>query len=489
MSITVSDFLTAMKRTLKDDPTLSNATLSGEISNFKAHQSGHFYFSIKDSNASISCVMFRSSAIKVPFRPKDGDHISLTGSVDIYEGRGQLQLNVTHMSLDGAGALYLEFEKLKKHYHSLGYFNEDHKKDIPLYPFSIAVISGKDSAAHADITRTLKERWPQAIVYDLFAYVQGQQAAPSIIEAIHHAHELAVETIILARGGGSIEDLWAFNEPNVVESIYQSTIPIITGVGHEVDVTLSDYVSDYRAATPTAAAVKAVPLATEIEHKIRSQMNQMYVSIRTNFKQRVHLLATTQTTRVFSNPYYLIEKRQQTLDYQNMALERRTEIFRRMSKHIDRNVELLNQRLLLALRDQTSSIEQLKYHLIESTQRKLHMQDMQSSHYKAYFDNESRHILAKSAQNTEFVRRVSSQNLRQLRRLVSLNQLRFEGIIKTLDQQSPLAKMQRGFAFVSHNQEPIKSAKAVHIDDKLELRFSDGIVYTKVEKKEIIDDE
>jgi len=242
------------------DIHLKDVYLEGEISNFKRHSRGHFYFTLKDKNSAIGAMMFYNDAKNVLFEPKDGMNVLVKGNVSVYEPSGTYSITCYQMEQKGIGSLYLAYEKLKKELDEAGYFRPEHKKEIPLFPKAIAIITSPTGAAVRDCINTITRRYPLAKIYVYPTLVQGEEAKYSIVKNIKQANsDKLVDVIILGRGGGSIEDLWAFNEKIVIDEIYNSELPIISGVGHETDTTLSDYVADKRAATPTAAAELATP--------------------------------------------------------------------------------------------------------------------------------------------------------------------------------------------------------------------------------------
>ena len=251
------------------DKHLQNVLLQGEISNFKHHSKGHFYFTLKDDNSQISCMMFSSQASKVLFDPKDGMKVFIKGRVRVYISSGTYQIYVSEMRSDGIGDLYLKYEQLKKELAEEGFFDENHKKQIKEIPSVIGVVTSPTGAAIRDIINTIKRRYPFCMVILYPALVQGIEAKDDIARQIKHANDDGIcDTLIVGRGGGSIEDLWAFNERIVAEAIYNSKIPIISAVGHEIDFTIADFVADKRAATPTAGAEIATPSITELKDKI-----------------------------------------------------------------------------------------------------------------------------------------------------------------------------------------------------------------------------
>ena len=243
-----------MKNKIDADAFLQGILIQGEISNFNRHFSGHWYFTLKDERSRISCVMFASNASKNAFVPTNGMKVFVKGSLSVFETSGQYQVYVSKITEDGIGDLYYQFELLKKKLADEGLFDEKYKKPIPKYPMKIGVVSGADTAALHDIRTTIARRWPIAEICEFHSLVQGEQAKYELVQALQEADVAGCDVIIVARGGGSIEDLWAFNEEMVARCIFACKTPIITGVGHEIDTTIVDFVSDRRAPTPTGAA-------------------------------------------------------------------------------------------------------------------------------------------------------------------------------------------------------------------------------------------
>ena len=242
------------------DPLLSQVAVRGEISNYKCYPSGHHYFTLKDQESALKCVMFKGNAFSLRFRPESGMKVIALGRISVYPRDGQDQLYVSSMALDGIGDLYAAFEELKKKLAGKGLFAPEHKKPIPQYPRTIGVVTSSAGAAVHDILRILRKRYPLCAVRLLPVRVQGAEAPEEIAEAIRYANRFRLaDLLIVGRGGGSIEDLWAFNDERVAYAIYESEIPIISAVGHEPDVTIADYVADLRAATPSNGAELAVP--------------------------------------------------------------------------------------------------------------------------------------------------------------------------------------------------------------------------------------
>ena len=268
------------------DVHLANVLLEGEISNFKKHSRGHFYFTLKDENAQISAMMFYNDAKKVNFIPKEGTKVLVKGNVEVYEPSGMYSIKVYAMEPTGIGNLYLAYEKLKKELEEKGYFAASHKKPIPLYPKAIGVITSPTGAAVRDCINTIKRRYPLAKIYVYPTLVQGEDSKFDIVKNIKLANRQKLcDTLIVGRGGGSIEDLWAFNEKMVADAIYESDLPIISAVGHETDFTIADFVADKRAATPTAAAELATPNIEVLKESIKIYEKRIIEDINFILKQ------------------------------------------------------------------------------------------------------------------------------------------------------------------------------------------------------------
>lgn len=312
--LTVSRINHYIKYKLDNDQNLQKVYLKGEISNFKNHTSGHFYFTLKDENSRILAVMFRSAASKVNFTPADGMNVLVTGRISCYEANGNYQIYVEEMLEDGVGNLYVEFEKLKKKLGERGYFDEKYKKPIPKFPKRIGVITASTGAAIRDIITTINRRYRLAEIILIPTLVQGERAGEDIVCSLSKAKDLDLDVIILGRGGGSIEDLWAFNEEIVATAIFNSTIPIISAVGHEIDFTISDFVSDLRAPTPTAAAELAVPNTIDLINNINQIKTRLSKSILNKLELNKNKLNALLNSYILKNPKGLYEIKMQKLD-------------------------------------------------------------------------------------------------------------------------------------------------------------------------------
>lgn len=322
MVLTVTALTRYIKSLIEGDEHLNSVTLEGEISNFTNHRStGHFYFSLKDEAAVIQAVMFRSSAEHVNFVPQNGMKVIVKGRISLYEKSGQYQIYVTQMLPSGLGDLHIAFEKLKKKLFEEGLFDKEHKLPIPRYPENIGVITSKTGAALQDILTVLKRRYPIATVFVYPALVQGTDAADSIIKALDYFEtERNVDVIIMGRGGGSIEDLWAFNEEKLARKIYSLTIPIISAVGHEIDVTISDYVADLRAPTPSAGAEIVAPDVFKLKDRLENASVKMKSAIRSKCEKQRSRLDKLMSRRALSEPQSVFDRKRQLLDSTAMRL-------------------------------------------------------------------------------------------------------------------------------------------------------------------------
>ena len=322
--ITVTTLNKYLKNKFDTDPNIQTLFLKGEISNFKGHTRGHLYFTLKDEGSRINAVMFQSNSSKLKFVPKDGMKVLVVGRVSIYEPNGGYQIYINEMEEDGLGNLYLKFEELKKKLSNEGLFLESHKKPIPKFPQKIGIITAPTGAAIKDILSTIKRRFPITETILFPSLVQGELAASNIVKQIEIADKYGLDLLIVGRGGGSIEDLWSFNEEIVARAIYNANTPIISAVGHEIDFTIADFVSDLRAPTPTGAAEMAVPNIIDVNNFI----NQLNIRLNKNIKniidKNLNIIETLKTSYVLSNPLATFELKEQKLD--NMINEINTTI-------------------------------------------------------------------------------------------------------------------------------------------------------------------
>ena len=318
--LTVSQLTKYIKYKLDNDVNLREVYLKGEISNFKAHTRGHFYFTIKDEGSRINAVMFASSASKVKFTPEDGMKILVTGRISVYEATGGYQIYVNEMMEDGVGNLYVAFEQLKKKLASEGLFDDRYKKPIPKIPERVGVITAPTGAAIRDIISTINRRFPLTEVILLPSLVQGEGAKEDIVRQIKRAEDYNLDVLIVGRGGGSIEDLWAFNEEIVARAIFDCPIPVISAVGHEIDFTIADFVADLRAPTPTGAAEIAVPNKADVINYINQLSLRSRKAIGNILELKKKRLDNIKSNYILNNPLDLYSAKIQKLDYLTESL-------------------------------------------------------------------------------------------------------------------------------------------------------------------------
>ncbi len=325
--LTVTQLNTYTRNLLEQDANLSHVFVVGEISNFTNHyRSGHWYLSLKDENAVISAVMFRSAVAGVRFAPQNGMRVICRGRVSLYDRDGRYQFYIEEMQPDGLGALNLAFEQTKEKLAKLGLFDEEHKKPIPPFPQTVAVVTSPTGAAVQDILNILSRRYPVARVLMCPVQVQGETAAPQLTEAVNTLSlRDDVDVIIIGRGGGSLEDLWAFNSEELAFAIYNCPIPVISAVGHETDFTISDFVADLRAPTPSAAAELAVPLLSDLQATMAGVRAQMKFCLQRRLEEETNRVARLARSPKLTNPMTILDPYIQRLDHIQQGLERVTE--------------------------------------------------------------------------------------------------------------------------------------------------------------------
>ena len=339
--LTVTQINKYIKYKMDNDSNLNVVYLKGEISNFKNHSSGHLYFTIKDESSRILAVMFRNNAQKINFKPVDGSKVLVVGRISCYEASGNYQIYVEEMLEDGVGNLYLEFERLKKKLGEKGYFDDCYKKQIPKFPKKIGIITAPTGAAIRDIITTINRRYKLVELFIFPSLVQGENAKEDIVKNIELANTYDLDVIILGRGGGSIEDLWAFNEEIVADAVVKSEIPIISAVGHEIDFTISDFVSDLRAPTPTAAAELAVPNTIDLINYIKQLEIRSNKSVLNLLDINKNKITSLLNSYVLKNPRNMYEVKAQKLD--NLVDKLNLLIKRNLNDNNNKFINILNK--------------------------------------------------------------------------------------------------------------------------------------------------
>jgi exodeoxyribonuclease VII large subunit len=422
-----------IKNLLENDDTLREVWVRGEISNFKHHSRGHMYFTLKDANARIFAVMFQSFNRFLRFAPKDGLKVIVRGEVSLYERDGQYQLYVKEMQPDGLGNLYLAFEQLKQRLEQEGLFNPIHKKRLPTFPKKIAVITSPTGAAIRDIITTIRRRFPLVQLLVVPVLVQGEQAPLSIVRGLSLANQLDdIDLIILGRGGGSIEELWAFNDERVARSIFASNIPIISAVGHETDFTIADFVADVRAATPTGAAELAVPHIREIREMLQSLRIRLNSSLNHMVLTRKQQVANLKRSPYLKKPLDYIKQYEQRLDHLTDLLKRFPKIY---PQQMMKQVSHLQKRL-------------------------------QQTNFASTIRNEREKIAG-------LQRRLNHLN----RKLMEEKKTRLGYLLHQLDALSPIAVLKRGYTLTfNKDQQVITSIQQLAPGDFISVQFFDGTV-------------
>ncbi|UQS81626.1 exodeoxyribonuclease VII large subunit [Bombilactobacillus folatiphilus] len=427
--LTVSALTKYLKRKFDLDPYLNRRVyLTGEISNFRLRPR-HQYFSLKDEHAKISAIMFQSAFQKLKFRPEEGMKVLVCGRVSIYEPSGQYQIYIDQMEPNGIGALYQAFEQLKKKLQAEGVFDLP-KRDIPQFPKRIAVITSPSGAVIRDIITTVQRRYPIVQLVLFPAQVQGVQAADSLVNCLKQVNQQGnFDTIIIGRGGGSIEDLWPFNEEKVARAIVASQIPVISSVGHETDTTIADYVADLRAPTPTAAAELATPVLDEVISGLQQLRLILYKATKSILDHKQQLLLNCQQSYLFQNPQTLYQEYLQQVD--------------QLTNNLDNVV--VNQ-----LKDQAQELSLLKQNLVYQKPQ-LTFQDQQ---------------LADLGERL----RIYYQNV------ILQNQQQVQHLMNTLDDLSPLKTLRRGYGVVKKQQQLVSSVRMVQPRDQIQIQVADGVI-------------
>lgn len=429
--LTVTALTRYLKRKFDTDPHLQEVWIKGELSNFKWHSRGHMYFTLKDENTRIQGVMFAGDNRYIKFKPEDGMKVLIRGEITVYEAYGQYQIYAKEMQPDGIGNLFLAFEELKKRLELEGLFAGEKKKRIPKFPEHIGVITSPTGAAIRDILTTLKRRYPIARVTILPVLVQGEQAAASISKAIKQANVIGgFNCLIVGRGGGSIEDLWPFNEEIVARAIFESVIPIISAVGHETDFTIADFVADLRAPTPTGAAELAVPHIEELLERLAITKVRIIRAMNESLAARKKNLQHLQKSYAFRYPRQLVNQKEQELD----------RLLEKLTKEMVRKLSIKKDKFI-----------QMKARLRKS------------------------HPAAQASRENERLERLIRGLERAAMKRMNEKRLQLSNTVTTLNALNPLKVMERGYSLVYNDkQKLIKSIDQVGPGETIKVRLTDG---------------
>ena len=431
--VTVSALTKYIKYKFDKDPHLGRVYITGEISNFRLRPT-HQYFSLKDENAIISATMFQSAFKKIQFRPEEGMKVLVIGKVSVFEKSGQYQINIEHMEPDGVGALYLAYEQLKKKLEAEGLFSLP-KKPIPQFPKKIAILTSESGAVIQDIQTTVARRFPivQLVLYP--TVVQGVHAVNSILKNLDLVEQEDYDVVIIGRGGGSIEDLWAFNEEPVVRRVAELSIPVISSVGHETDTTLIDFVSDMRAATPTAAAEIATPVLMEIHQQLRNLQTRLEQALSRQLQIKRERMQALANASIFQNPERIYQVYQQRVDQLEMRLQ-----------------QMMQQ-----------SVQHKRQQLVKNQ----HRLELGSPSRRVETEKQALQYLAKRLEQAQG-------------QLMKDKKQQFQRVIQQLDLLSPLKIMNRGYGILQQEETIIKSVDQLEVNQELTIQLVDGTVRSKV---------
>jgi exodeoxyribonuclease VII large subunit len=436
---TVSDLNRIIKTRLESDPVLAQCHVTGEISNFKHHSSGHMYFTLKDEQSRVRAVMFAGRNRRLRFRPEDGMRVVCIGNIGVFDRDGAYQLYIDDMQPDGIGALYVQFEQLRNRLQAEGLFAEHKKRPLPAYPTRIGVVTSATGAVIRDIYTTLERRFPLAKLILAPALVQGPGAAETIVRGLRRLAALRepVDVIIVGRGGGSLEELWPFNEEMVARAVAASPVPVVSAVGHETDVTICDFVADVRAATPTAAAELVAPHRQDIAYQLSQALSRSFGAIRHRVTTRQELLKSLRERPVLRQPARIVQVHRQTIDY----------IEGRLRDAMMRPLRAAERRL-------------------GDAERSLAGIDLHKSLVARRFQTEA---LARSS-------------IDSTRRIIERQSHRLDRQIGMLEAMNPLAVLRRGYSVVydESEQKILSSTKDLPVGTPIRLRVADGLVSAKV---------
>lgn len=460
--------------------------VEGEVSNFRAAQSGHFYFTLKDEKAQIRCVCFRDQVRGLRFRPEDGLKVTVRGGVSVYEARGEYQIYVSHVEPVGLGALQLAFEQLKKKLEEEGLFDAERKKPLPAMPRRIGIVSSPQGAAFRDIVRVLRRRFPNLHVTLLPVKVQGDGAAEEIARAIRHFNRTKmVDVMIVARGGGSLEDLWAFNEEIVARAIAASEIAVITGVGHETDTTIADFAADVRAPTPSAAAEIVVRTRAEFEKNIRDCMRELVQHMRYFFSERRHAVRDLATDRAFRRPGEIVRRQHQRVD----------ELSASLAKDLRRRIEAVRRRVHVASTQMALSDLPGRVRALQARVERRHgelgaalgraLVGRRRRYAAAQLKLASVNWRARVGQLRRRLDRRSSELEAHARRYFGGTRRKLEAATLRLEERSPFQLLERGYAIAyDAGGRVLRSSRQVREGEEITVRLSRGRIAAAVRSKE-----
>ena len=457
-NFSVSQINSYLKKKFNMDPKLKNIQVKGELSNYKSYANGHDYFTLKDENSQIKGVLYKGRKRNLEFEPKNGMKVIIKGSIEVYEKNGYYQLKANTIKKDGIGDLYIAFEKLKKKLQSEGLFDEEYKKEIPKYPKRIGVITAKTGAAIKDIITTINRRYPQCEIYVFSTLVQGDFAAPQIVSQLKKSQKYDLDTIIIGRGGGSIEDLWPFNEEIVAREIFDCKIPIISAVGHETDFTISDFAADLRAPTPTAAAELAVPQTDELNNRIYQISKRLTKIIENKISNNKERLDNICKKQIIKNPESIYDIKQMHLDQLINNLD-----------HSSKDIITKNKSKLQLL--ENNAVLKNPKNIYEN--KKTHLNNLIKN-----LNYSSKNIITENKNKLEIIK--SSKILKNPNDIKNKKEERLIVNVDKLSILNPLLTLKRGYSIAKSKDKVIKSVKDVESGDEVDIKVDDGTINTKV---------
>ncbi len=457
-NFSVSQINSYLKKKFNMDPKLKNIQIKGELSNYKSYANGHDYFTLKDENSQIKGVLYKGRKRNLEFEPENGMKVIIKGSVEVYEKNGYYQLKANTIKKDGIGDLYIAFEKLKKKLQSEGLFDKEHKNEIPKYPKRIGVITAKTGAAIKDIITTINRRYPQCEIYVFSTLVQGDFAAPQIVSQLKKSQKYDLDTIIIGRGGGSIEDLWPFNEEIVAREIFDCKIPIISAVGHETDFTISDFAADLRAPTPTAAAELAVPQTDELNNRIYQISKRLTKIIENKISNNKERLDNICKKQIIKNPESIYDIKQMHLDQLINNLD-----------HSSKDIITKNKSKLQLL--ENNAVLKNPKNIYEN--KKTHLNNLIKN-----LNYSSKNIITENKNKLEIIK--SSKILKNPNDIKNKKEERLIVNVDKLSILNPLLTLKRGYSIAKSKDKVIKSVKDVESGDEVDIKVDDGTINTKV---------
>ena len=458
-TFTVSEINAYLKKKINFDQNLKNLYIKGEISNYKTYSRGHSYFTLKDEKSQIPAVMFKNNKDRfLKFEPKDGMEVIVKGKIEVYAEGGKYQLYATRITEDGLGDLHIAFEQLKKKLAKEGLFDDTHKKKIPKYPKRIGVVTARTGAVVKDIINTVNRLYPICEIIVFSTLVQGNQAAPQIARQIRNAQNYDLDTLIVGRGGGSIEDLWPFNEEIVARAIYDCEIPVISAVGHQTDYTIADLVADKRAATPTAAAEIAVPELSIVKDNVNQLKRRANKSINNRITLNRTRLDNVSQKNIFKNPESIYEIKEMQLDNligklsfssKNIVNKNKNKLIRLENSPIFKKPESMYNMKGIKLDNLVNKLNFTATKLINENKNKL-------------FKIENSHIL------------------KNPKKIIKSKEEKYMKNYNKLEVLNPFKTLKRGYAIAKSNDKVISSSKDVEVGDEVDIEFDDGTINTKV---------